>query len=95
METVFQLQLLDVKPGLEYLPPRAMLISSAVDYPKSEIHAQFMSPQQPNLASRLPTSKSEILQEDTLKKVRIMMTKVQIQEQYPNYLPELQKLLNH
>ena len=38
-ETVFQLQLLDVKPRLEYLLPRAMLISSAADHPKREIHA--------------------------------------------------------
>ena len=35
-ETVFQLQLLDVKPQLEYLLPRATLISSAVDYPKKQ-----------------------------------------------------------
>ena len=47
-ETVFQLQLLDVKPQLEYLPPRANLISSAVDYPKKEINAQSTSTQQPN-----------------------------------------------
>ena len=60
-----------------------MLISSAVDYPKKEIHAQSTSPQQPNSASILPTSKSKILQEDTPKKVRIMKTKEQIQEQYP------------
>ena len=32
-KTVFQLQLLDVKPRLGYLPPRAMLRSSLVDYP--------------------------------------------------------------
>ena len=82
-ETVFQLQHLNVKPWLEYLPPRAMLISSAADYPKKEIHSQSMSPQQPNSASILPTSKSKILQEDTLKKVRIMKMKEQIQEQYP------------
>ena len=80
---MFQLQLLHVKPQLEYLPPGAMLISSAADYPKMEIHAQSMSPQQPNSASILSTSKSKILQEDTLKKVRIMKTKEQIQEQYP------------
>ena len=35
-ETAFQLQLLDVKPQLEDLPPRATLISSAVDYPKRD-----------------------------------------------------------
>ena len=39
-ETVFQLQLLNVKPRLEYLPSRAMLISSAADHPTREIHAQ-------------------------------------------------------
>ena len=60
-----------------------MLISSAADYPKKEIHAQSTSPQQPNSASLLPTSKSKILQDDTLKKVRIMKTNKQIQEQYP------------
>ena len=43
-ETIFQLQLLNAKPRLEYLPPRAMLISSAADYPKREIYAQSMSP---------------------------------------------------
>ena len=48
-----------------------------------EIHAQFMPPQQPNSASVLPTSQSKIPQEDTLKKIRIMKTKEQIQEQYP------------
>ena len=39
-ETAFQLQLLNVKHRLEYLPPRATLISSAADHPKREIHAQ-------------------------------------------------------
>ena len=82
-ETVFQLELLNVKPRLEYLPPRAMLISSAAVYPKREIHAQYMSPQQPNSTSVLPTSKSKIPQEDTSKKIRIMKTKEQIPEQYP------------
>ena len=61
-ETVFQLQLLNVKPRLEYLPPRAMLISSAADYPKRELHVESSSPQQPNSASILPTSKSKIPQ---------------------------------
>ena len=42
-ETVFQLQLLDVKPRLEYLPSRVTLISSAVDYPRKEVHAQSRS----------------------------------------------------
>ena len=40
---MFQLQLLDVKPRLEYLPTRVTLISSAADYPTKEIHAQFGS----------------------------------------------------
>ena len=35
-ETIFQLQLLDVKPRLEYLSPRAMLISSAANHPKRD-----------------------------------------------------------
>ena len=60
-----------------------MLISSAVDYPIREIHAQSTSPQQPNSASVLPTSKSKVPQEDTPKKVRIVKSKEQIQEQYP------------
>ena len=59
MRTVFQLQLLDVKHRLQYLPPRAMLLSSAADYPKRELHAQSMSPQQPNSTSILPISKSK------------------------------------
>ena len=82
-ETVSQLQLLDVKPQLEYLPPRAMFISSAADYPKKEIYAQSTSPQVPNSASILPIFKSKILQENTPKKVRIKKTKEQIQNQYP------------
>ena len=60
-----------------------MLISSAADYPKREIHSQSMSPQQPISASVLPTSKSKITQEDTPRKIRIMKTKEQIQQQYP------------
>ena len=35
-ETVFQLQLLNVKPRLEYLPPTVMLISSAANHPKRD-----------------------------------------------------------
>ena len=42
-ETVLQLQLLDVKQRLEYLPPRVTLISSAADYPRKELHAQSRS----------------------------------------------------
>ena len=52
-ETVFQLQLLNIKPRLEYLPPRAMLISSAADHPKREIHTQSTVPQQQNSTSIL------------------------------------------
>ena len=54
-ETIFQLQLLDIKPRLEYLPPRVMLISSAADHPKREIHAQ-------STTSVLPTSTSTVPQ---------------------------------
>ena len=67
-------------------PPETMLIPSTADYPKKEIHVQSTSPQQPNLASKLPTSKPKLLQEDTPKKVRIVKTKEQIQEQYPELL---------
>ena len=68
--------LLEVKPRLECLPPRATLISSAVDYPK-EIHAQSTSaPQQHDI--------DKILRIDTPKKIRIIKTKDQILEQYPN-----------
>ena len=42
-ETVFQLQLLDVQPRLEYLPSRVSLISSAAEYHKKEVHAQSRS----------------------------------------------------
>ena len=41
MRNIFQLQLLEVKPRLEYLPPRATLISSAADHPKREVHAVY------------------------------------------------------
>ena len=75
-----QAHLLDVKPQLNYLPPRATLISSAVDYPKKEIHAQFTSKQQ---QQGITTSKPSRPQEDTLKKIGIIKTKEQIQEQYP------------
>ena len=90
-ETVFQLQLLDVKPQLEHLPPRTTLISSVVDYPKTEIHAQSTSTQQQgindvhpnsNSESIITTSKPIIPQEDTPKKIRIK-SKKQIREQYP------------
>ena len=64
-ETVFQLQLLDVKPRLEYLPPKA-----TCSYPvqwiilKEEIHAQSMHlHNSQNSASILPTSKPKIPQD--------------------------------
>ena len=83
-ETVFQLQLLDVKPRLEYLYPRATLISIAADYPKKEVYAQSTSTQQqqgvddvhPNSESIIATSKPVLPWEDTPKKIRIVKTKV-------------------
>ena len=75
-ETVFQLQLLNVKPRLEYLPSRAMLISSAANHPKREIHAQ-------STTSILPPSTSTVPKENTPRRVKIVKSKEQIQEQYP------------
>ena len=75
-ETVLQLQLLDVKPRLEYLPPRATLISSAANYPKREVHAQ-------STTYVLPTSNPTVPQENTPRRVKIVKSKEQIQEQYP------------
>ena len=88
---MFQLQLLDVKPRLEYLPPRATLILSVAYYPMKEIHAQSRSTQQqqgiddvhPHSESIIPSSKPIIHSEDTLKKIKIVKTKEQIKEQYP------------
>ena len=82
-QTIFQLQLLDVKPRLKYLPLRLMLISSAADHPKREIQAQSTFPQQQNSTSILPTSTFTVPQEDTPRGVRIVKSKDQIQEQYP------------
>ena len=67
-ETVFQLQLLNVKPRLEYLPPRATLISSAADHPKREVHAQ-------STTSVLPTSHFTVPQENTPRRVKIVKSK--------------------
>ena len=53
-----------------------------MDYPKKEIHAQSTSTQQPNSKSSVTTSKPILPQEDTQKKIRIVKTKEQIQEQY-------------
>ena len=75
-ETIFQPQLLNVKPRLEYLPPRATLISSAANHPKREIHVQTTT-------SILPTSTSTVFQETTPRRVKIVKSKEQIQEQYP------------
>ena len=75
-ETVFVLQLLDVKPRLEYHPPRVMLISSAANQPKREIHPQ-------STTSALPTSTSTVPQENSPRRVKIVKSKEQIQEQYP------------
>ena len=76
-ETVFQLQLLDVKPRLEYLPTRVMLISSAADHPKREIHTQSTFLQQQNSTSILPTSTSTVPHENTPKRVKIVKSKEQ------------------
>ena len=75
-ERVFQLQLLNVKPRLEYLLPRVMLISCTANYPKREIHAQ-------STTFILPTSTSTIPQENTPRRVQIVKSKEQIQESYP------------
>ena len=67
-ETVFQLQLL--------LPPRATLISSTADHPKREVHAQ-------STTAILSASYSTVSQENTPRRVKIVKSKEQIQEQYP------------
>ena len=62
-----------------------------MDYPKKEIHAQSTFTQQqqgvdevqPNSESIIATSKPIIPLEDTPKKIRIIKTKEQIKEQYP------------
>ena len=82
-ETVFHLQLLYVKSRLEYLTPRAMLISSAANHPKREIHAQSTVLQQHNSTSILPTSTSTVPQENIPRRVRIVKSKEHIQEHYP------------
>ena len=61
-----------------------MLISSAADHPKREIHAQSTVPQQQNSTSVLPISTSTVPQENTSRRVRIVKSKEQIQEQYPD-----------
>ena len=92
---VLQLQLLDVKPRLEYLLPRATLISSAADYPKKEVDAQSRSIRQQH-STEAATSGSIVAstgpifawngpiiqQEDTAKKIKIVKTKEQNKELY-------------
>ena len=53
-----------------------MLISSAANHPKREIHAQ-------STTSILPTSTSTVPQENIPRRVKIVKSKEQIQEQYP------------
>ena len=53
-----------------------MLISSAANHPKREIQAQ-------STTSVLPTSTSTIPQENTPRRVKIVKSKEQIHEQYP------------
>ena len=48
-----------------------------------EIHVQFTFPQQQNSTSVLPTSTSTVPQENTPSRVKIVESKEQIQEQYP------------
>ena len=60
-----------------------MLISSADDHPKREIHTQSTFPQQQNSTSVLLTSTSMVPQENTPKRVKLVKSKEQIQEQYP------------
>ena len=60
-----------------------MLISTAADHPKREIHAQSTVLQQQNSKSILPTSTSTVPQENTPRRVRIVKSKEQIQEEYP------------
>ena len=62
------------------LPPRAMLISSAADHPKREVHTQFTVLQQQNSTSKIPTSTSTVPQENTPRRVRIVKSKEQLQE---------------
>ena len=64
------------KTQIRISPPRVMLISSAVDHPKREIHAQ-------STTSILPTSTSTVRQENTPRRVKIVKSKEQIQQQYP------------
>ena len=52
------------------------LISSAANHPKREVHAQSTS-------SIPPTSTSTVPQENTPRRVKIVKSKEQIQEQYP------------
>ena len=96
-ETVFQLHLLDERPRLECLPQRATLKSSAADYPKKEVHVQSRSTkQQPSTdnahsGSIVANSKHAIHQEGTPKKIKIVKTKEQIKEQYPEFFERIDR----
>ena len=57
------------------LPPTVMLISSAVDHPRREMHVQ-------STTSVLPTSTSTVPQESIPRRVKIVKSKEQIQEEY-------------
>ena len=80
---------LDVRPRLEYFPPRATVISSVAGYPKKEVHVQSRSTKQQlgtddaHLGSIVANSEYIIHWEDTPKKIKIVKTKEQIKEQYP------------
>ena len=60
-----------------------MLISSAANHPKREIHVQSTYLQQQKKTSVLPTSTPTGPQVNTAKRVNIVKSKEQIQEQYP------------
>ena len=80
-ETVFQLQLLNVKPRLEYpeqhsYPVQQIILKRRYMHSLCLHNSQIQQPYYP-----LPNLKYS--HEDTLMKVRIIKTKEQIQEQYP------------
>ena len=60
-----------------------MLISSAANHPKGEIHTQSTFLKHQNSTSILRTSTSTVPQENTPRRVKIVKSKEQIQEQYP------------
>ena len=66
-----------------------MFTSSAANHPKKEIHAQSTFLQQQNSTSILPTSTSAVPQESTPRRVKIVKSKKQIQEQYPELFKDI------